>query len=324
MTGRVPVAGRRGLLLGAASLLGAGAAGRPAIRVGALTYGSAHWELDVIRAHDLAPGISIHVVPLAATPASQVALQGGRVDSIVQDWLWVSRQRATGADWTLSPTSAAVGAVIVPAASPARSLSDLVGRRLGVAGSPLDKSWLILRAYAQKTLGLDIAARTYPQFAAPPLLAVQLQAGRLDATLTYWPYAARAEAAGMRAVLDVEQAVQALGVAPGLPFVGYVFSERWARRNPDVIRPFLDAGRRARDILAHDDAEWQRIRPLTRARNDRELARLRSWYRGGIPGPLTAARIADARRLYDILAAIGGAALVGPAPHLSAGTFWTG
>ncbi len=319
-----PGVGRRGAVLGGASIVLAGAASRPVIRVGALRYGSIAWELDVIRAHGLAPGISIDVVPLAATPASQVALQGGRVDTIVQDWLWVSRQRASGADWTLSPTSGAVGAVIVPAASPAHSLGDLAGRRLGVAGSPLDKSWLILRAYAQRALGLDLAKKTRPQFGAPPLLAAELEDGRLDATLTYWPYAARAEAAGMRALLDVEQAVQALGVAPGLPFVGYVFSEHWAGGHRETLRAFLEAGRRARGILVHDDGEWQRIRPLTGARNDKELARLRAWYRSGVPGPLTAAQIADARRLYDILAAIGGAALVGPAPHLTPGTFWTG
>ncbi len=314
--------GRRPLLLGPLALAAGAAAGLPAIRVGALRYGSVDWELDVIRAHALAPGIHIEIVPLAATPAAQVALQGGRVDAIVQDWLWVSRQRASGADWTLSPTSGAVGAIVVPAASPIRTLGDLGGRRLGVAGSPLDKSWVILRAYAQKALGMDLATRTRPQFAAPPLLAAELNAGRLDAALTYWPYAARAEAAGMRSVLGVEQAVQALGIAPGLPFVGYVFSEHWARANPAAARVFLDAGRQARGILAQDDAEWQRIRPLTGARDDAELARLRAWYRTGVPGPLTPARIGDAARLYDILAAIGGTALVGPAPHLSAGTFW--
>ena len=315
---------RRSVLAGSLGLAAAAASALPIIRVGALRFGSVDWELDVIRTHGLAPGVDIKVVPLAASQAAQVALQGGRVDVIVQDWLWVSRQRASGTDWALSPTSGAVGAVVTPAGSAVRSVSDLAGRRLGVAGSPLDKSWLILRAYAQRAAGLDLAARADPQFGAPPLLSAELAAGRLDAALTYWPFAARAEAAGMRSVLTVEQAVQALGIAPGLPFVGYVFSAAWARANRAALAAFLDAGRRARDILAHDDAEWQRLRAMTGAADDAELSRLRAWYRAGVPGPLTAAQTADAARLYDMLAAIGGPGLVGPAPHLAPGTFWTG
>ena len=34
---------------------------------------------------------------------------------------------------------------------------DLVGGKLGIAGGPVDKSWLILRAYAQKSVGGDLA-----------------------------------------------------------------------------------------------------------------------------------------------------------------------
>jgi len=139
---------RRALLftsLIAALPLGAArpAAAAPAIRVGTLRFGSVAWELDVMRTHglDTAAGVMVEPVEFAAAQATQVALQAGRVDMIVQDWLWVSRQRASGADWTLSPTSGALGAVMAPPASPVQAVADLRGRRLGIAGSPLDKSW---------------------------------------------------------------------------------------------------------------------------------------------------------------------------------------
>ena len=156
------------------------------IRVGTLRYGTVAWELDVMRHHGLAAAAGVAVEPVepvefAAAQATQVALQAGRVDLIVQDWLWVSRQRASGADWTLSPSSAALGAIMAPQASPVRSVPDLHGRRLGIAGSPLDKSWLILRAYAQKAHGLDLDAAATKTFGPPPLVAEQLSAGRLDA-----------------------------------------------------------------------------------------------------------------------------------------------
>jgi len=295
------------------------------IRIGTLRYGTVAWELDVMRHHGLAAaaGVAVEPVEFAAAQATQVALQAGRVDMIVQDWLWVSRQRASGADWTLSPSSAALGAVMAPQASPVQVVPDLRGRRLGIAGSPLDKSWLILRAFAQKAHGLDLDATAIKTFGPPPLLAEQLSAGRLDAVLTYWPFAARAEAAGLRRVLAMEDAVEALGIPPGVPFIGWVFADAFAARDPAGTAAFLRASAGARAILAgagpDADAEWARIAPLTGTAGPEELARLRAWYRRGVPPEWNEGATAQ---LYDMLAAIGGPALVGPATHLAPGTFW--
>ena len=300
------------------SALAAAALG--AIRVGTLRFGSVAWELDVMRTHglDAAAGVAVEAVEFAATPAAQVALQAGRVDTVVQDWLWVSRQRATGADWTLSPTSGALGAVMAPPGSPVQTVADLRGRRLGIAGSPLDKSWLLLRAYAQRTLGLDLDQAADKSFGPPPLLAEQATAGRLDAVLTYWPFAARAEAAGQRRVMAMEDVVEALGIPPGVPFVGWVFSDAFAARSPAAVEGFVKASDRARAILVASDKEWERIAPLTGASGP-GVARLRDWYRRGVPERWNLEATA---RLYDVLAEVGGPALVGPATHLAPGTLW--
>jgi NitT/TauT family transport system substrate-binding protein len=220
------------------------------------------------------------------------------------------------------PFSNAVGAVIAPAGSPIRDIADLKGRALGIAGSPLDKSWLILRAYATRRFDLDLDAVANKSFGPPPLLAEQMKAGRLDALLTYWPFVAKAEAAGARRVLDVKDAVGALGIGAGVPFIGYTFSQRWAEQNPTLVDGFIAAARKARAILRTSDAEWQRIRPLTGAADDAELERLRDWYRDGIPENWGDPERHSAGQLFDLLAGIGGAELVGPVKALPAGTFW--
>ena len=142
---------------------------RRPIRIGVLRYGTVSWEIDVIRHHalDAAASIAIAPVELAAAQAAQVALQAGQVDMIVVDWLWVARQRGAGADWTFVPFSDAVGALIAPAGSPIRDMPDLKGRALGIAGSPLDKSWLILRAYATQRYGIDLDAVANKSFGPP-------------------------------------------------------------------------------------------------------------------------------------------------------------
>ena len=249
----------RRILLGAALSAAASplrGAPMPRIRVGVLRFGTVSWEVDVIRHHalDAAANIALEPTEFATAQATQVALQAGQVDMIVIDWLWVARQRGAGADWTFIPFSNAVGALIAPANSPVRSVPDLIGHRLGIAGSPLDKSWLILRAYASQHDKIDIDARTDKSFGPPPLLAEQMKAGRLDALLTYWPYAAKAEAAGARRILAVEDAVSALGIATGVPYIGYTFAQHWAEQNPALINGLsLPHARRA--------AFWRRRMP---------------------------------------------------------------
>ncbi len=291
----------------------------PAIRVGVLRFGTVSWEIDVIRQHGLA---AVAPQELAAQQAAQIALQAGQVDVIVVDWMWVARQRATGADWSFVPFSNAVGALIAPEASPVRKIADLAGRRLGIAGSPLDKSWLILRAYAKDRLGIDLDTATEHSFAAPSLLAEQMKLGRLDAVLTFWPFAARAEAAGARRVMAVEEAVAELGIGTGVPYLGYTFSTAWAQRNPETLASFLAASRQARFILARSDDEWRRLRPLTNAADDGELVKLRDWYRAGMPRQWGTDERDAALKLYALLARIGGPALVGPAATVPPGTFW--
>jgi len=296
------------------------------VRVATLKFGTVEWEIDVIRRHglDRAHGIRVDPVDFAGAQAAQVALQGGRVDTAVLDWLWVSRQRAAGADWTFAPFSSAVGSVVVPAASPIRSVADLRGKRLGVAGSPLDKGWLILRLLTLRNDGFDLDAAAEKSFGAPPLLSEQLAGGRLDAVLTYWPYAARLEAQGMRGLVSIGDALRELGMPDDLPMIGYVFSEQWAAANRAAADGFLKASRDAKRILAASDEEWRTIMPLTGAKDEAELARLRDAFRAGIPKEQASAAAEQeaAGKLYALLASLGGEALVGPSPTLRPGTFY--
>jgi NitT/TauT family transport system substrate-binding protein len=304
----------------------AGAAGLRAIRIGILQFGSVAWQIDVIRRHGLAEaeGVGIEPVILAANQATLVALQAGSVDVIVSDLLWVARQRATGADWSFRPYSTALGAIEVPAASPIRSLADLPGRRLGIAGTALDKSWLILRLLAQRQNGRDLDEVVEKSFGAPPLLAEQLAAGRLDALLTYWQFAARLEARGARRLLGMGEAVRALGIVEPVPLVGYVLSAAWAKEHAASCAAFFRACRRAEEVLLRSDEEWRTIAPLTGAADPVELERLRDAFRDGIPRSDEAAMRVAAENLYDLLARIGGEALVGPSRTLPPGTFLDG
>jgi NitT/TauT family transport system substrate-binding protein len=313
------------IALSCVAIAPAGAAERPTVRVGVLQYGTVSWELEVIRLHGLAEreGIEMIVVPFALNDAANVALQAGAVDVIVNDWIWVSRQRSEGRDFVFVPYSRAVGGVMLRPDSGVTTFAGLRGKRLGIAGGPVDKSWLLLRAYARRTLGEDAARLVKTEFAAPPLLNELMLRGELPAVLNFWHFNARLRAAGMRELVSLDQILAELGVREPLPMIGWVFSAGWAESNRAAIDGFLRASAAAKALMRDSDDIWQTLRPVMRVEDDATLAALRDGFRAGIPGPADGAE-AVAHQVFGILAEEGGRALVGNARALAPGTFWNG
>jgi NitT/TauT family transport system substrate-binding protein len=295
------------------------------IKVGVLEFGTVNWELDVIKHHglDRQRHFTLEVQGFGSGEATNVALQGEAVDAIVDDYLWVSRQRSDGQLLTFVPFSSTVGALMVPPDSDIASLADLTGKKLGVAGGPLDKSWLLLQALAAKRHGMDLAAEVEPVYGAPPLLNEKVQDGELDAVLNYWHYAARLDAKGFRQLVGIEEALGELGAATVPPQLGFVFYQFFVDEHPELVAAFADASRTAKELL-QNDAEWERIRPLTRAEDDATFEAIKRRYREGIIDHWGAAEQADAAKVYAMLAGLGGEKLVGAATELAPGTFWPG
>ena len=296
------------------------------LKLGVQQFGTVSWELDVVRHHglDKQRGFTLEVQPFAQAESADVGLMGDAVDGIVEDWLWVARQRGEGVPMTFVPYSSSIGALMIRPDRGIASLSDLKGKKLGIAGGPLDKSWLILQGLAQQRHGMSLKDEAIPVYGAPPLLTEKLKTGELDAVLNYWHFCARLEAQGYPQLIGVNEAQAALGVPESAPQLGYVFKQSFADAHPELIRAFAEASREAKQILASSDAEWQRLKPLTRADDDTTLKALqRRFVEGIVPhwGPAEQQQAAD---LYLILAKLGGEPLVGKAPELVAGTFWSG
>lgn len=295
------------------------------VRIGVLKFGTVSWELDTLKHHgfDAANGLDLEVIYFAGEDASNVALQAGAIDVIVSDWLWVSRLRSEGEDLTLAPYSTAVGALMVRQDSSVRTVADLHANKIGVAGGPLDKSWLLIQALARRDHGVDLASGNEIVFGAPPLLQEKALQGELDAVLNFWHFCARLEANGFRRLLGAQDAATGLGASGPVSALGYVFHEKWADDNLDAAKGLVKASAEAKALLARSDAEWLRLAPIVRAKGD-ELEKLRDRYREGIPRRSAADEAEDARKLYRVLAEIGGEKLVGRAPEMAPGTFWRG
>jgi NitT/TauT family transport system substrate-binding protein len=308
----------------ALALLAQAPASAGTVKIGVLKFGTVSWELDTIKRNglDRAEGLDLQVVELASTAATTVALQAEDVDVIVTDWLWVTRQRAEGARFTFVPYSTSVGALMVPPDSAVATLADLRGKKLGIAGGPVDKSWLVIRAAATQRYGIELDQAVEKVFAAPPLLNEEILSGRLDGVLNYWNFGAQLEARGFKKVLDVEEAARDLGIRSRVPLLGYVFDETWAEAHKEDVLALVRASRKAKDLLTRSDAEWEQLRPLIKAPDEATFAALRNGFRKGVPDRWGDAERADAVRLFAVMAKLGGEELVGRSTELQPGTFW--
>jgi NitT/TauT family transport system substrate-binding protein len=210
---------------------------------------------------------------------------------------------------------------MVPAASPIKTLADLKGRKLGVGGGPIDKSWLLLQA-RMKQDGIDLKSDATIVYGAPPLIAAKALDGEMDASLNFWNFCAQLEVKGFRRLAGIEDILPQLGAKGAVAAVGYVFDESWAAGHRDAVGRFIAITRKAKQLLVTSDAAWEKIAPLTGTSDATLLKTYRERYREGIPRRSIADEEADARVLYRVLAGVGGRDLVGPAAELEPGTFY--
>ena len=166
--------------------------------------------------------------------------------------------------------------------------------------------------------GIDLKTQARVNYGAPALLAEKTLQGEFDATLNYWNFCAALEAKGLRRLASIEDILPRLGAKGSVAMIGYVFDEAWAAKNRGAVERFLDVTRKAKEILASSDAEWERIAPLVGTGDAATLKIYRDRYREGIPRRPIADEEADARALYRVLARLGGAELVGPAARARA------
>lgn len=295
------------------------------IRLGVLAFGTVNWELTALKNLNLLENadFQLEIHPVANPQAGKIALQSGAVDIIVSDWIWVSRLRSTGSDFTFYPYSTTSGALIVAKDSKINTLDDLQGIKLGIAGGELDKNWLLLQAVAKQKYQLDLKLSVEKFYGAPPLLNQQIILNRIDAIINYWHFAARLEAKGYKQILSGKDILKELGIKEQVPTLGYVFKESWANQHKTLINEFLKTTRQAKNQLCQSDKVWQHIIPLTKAKDTVTQDKLREHYCAGRIKQWGAKQQQAAAKIYTLLRELSDNKLTGKSENLQAGTFWT-
>jgi NitT/TauT family transport system substrate-binding protein len=294
------------------------------LRVGVLAFGTVNWELQIMKLNNIAAqyDIELEVKKFPSKNAVSVALNAQAVDIIVSDFIWVSRQRASGFDYTFYPYSKATGGVYIRPELKITQLTQLKNKNLGIAGGPVSKTWLITRAYSKSKYKKDLTSYINPVFAAPPILNHKLLDESLDATINFWHFNAKLEAKGMKKLISIEDMLLQLGIKYEVPLIGWVFSEKFAKENRAVINGFLEASKQTKKLLSTDDLQWNKIKKLMYVKDEKTFQALKDGYIAGIPKTFGRNEKESAKKIFKILVKEGGNKLVGKNHDFQNGTFW--
>ena len=294
----------------------------PEVKLAALKFGTVKWELQTIKRLELdkKQGFDLKIVDVAGKQASTLSIQNDAVDVIVTDWIWVANQRSAGKAYQFTPYSKAVGGLMVGPQSAIESLKDLEGKRIGIAGGPVDKSWIVIQAIAKKRHGIDLASTNELVFGAPPLLFKQAIAGEIDAVINFWHFLAKLEAKGFRRVADVQDAASELGLSGNTPLLGYVFKESWVAKNPQLADGLRQASLEAKALLKTDDAAWEPLKGLIKAKSDNEFEALRTAWRQGAPSD--SFDFDAAQNMFNLMRSYGDGKLIKANTVLDSGAFF--
>lgn len=131
--------------------------------------------------------------------------------------------------------------VIVPAASPIKSIAELKGKKVGSFAGAAGTVTVLFRVIASKFHGFDPGKTGDLQFAGPGLLPALLEKGEIYAAVMFDPLAAKLEGSGkFRSIGNLADAYKA-GTSDDFLWIGYSTSDDFIAAQPEAIKNFTRA-----------------------------------------------------------------------------------
>ena len=251
-----------------ASLLGFGkssptasAAGDQTLNVGVLK-GTQFFPIAAMQSKGLEKkyGLDMKIIPMASPAAIHIAITGHQVDVAFSTWQTYAVGRSKGADPLLiAPVNYYVNGIIVKKGSPAKSLRDLIGKKLGTSYGPGHGTALLLQYAAKKEFGFDINTQIELREAATPLLLGLLEKDELDAVYLGEPNLTKSLAGGKyKQIWDVDETFKKLGKPVPLQLC-VVTTEQAMKTKKEALIKFANAYAAAKDILTADQQIWKEL-----------------------------------------------------------------
>ncbi len=285
------------------------------VRVGMQAVGTFSWVVHAMQYFGVDEEYALNLEPVtyATKQATELALRGGEVDIVVDDFVGAVQMRERGVPvQAVYPYGKAVGGVVVPADSDIQTIADLEGKTIAAASLD-DKSLLILRALTTSQYGFDPQVDGETLQAAPWLMTGLMDDGEIDAGIPYWHFVSRMTYDGQyRDVMMVTEMLDQLGMRSDLPILVLVASEN----APDgATTRFIEAMLATFERMQADsmDGVWQSIldEELYSLPDPAAFPDVRDRWEVGLPDGWTQEQIDGLTTLVEQLVDVAGEELVG-------------
>ena len=187
------------------------------------------------------------------------AIRGKDVDIGFAGWTAIAQFRSKGFAVTMVfPVGRGVTVdVIVPAASPIKSIAELKGKKVGTFAGAAGTATVLFRVVASKFHGFDPGKTGDLQFAGPGLLPALLDKGEIDAAVMFDPLAAKLIGSGKyRSIGNLADAYKA-GTGDDFLWIGYSTNDDFMRSQPEALKNFTRAWLEAVDYVKSHPAVFE-------------------------------------------------------------------
>jgi len=187
------------------------------------------------------------------------AIRGKDVDIGFAGWTAIAQFRSKGFPVTMVfPVGRGVTVdVIVPAASPIKSIAELKGKKVGTFAGAAGTATVLFRVVASKFHGFDPGKTGDLQYAGPGLLPALLDKGEIDAAVMFDPLAAKLIGSGKyRSIGNLADAYKA-GTGDDFLWIGYSTNDDFMRSQPEALTNFTRAWLEAVDYVKSHPAVFE-------------------------------------------------------------------
>jgi NitT/TauT family transport system substrate-binding protein len=202
-------------------------------------------------------GFELQPIPTATTPTGITAIQGGAADVGTFGWNDVGRMIDNGVKVVGVAPFLRWGAdfFVISADSSIKTIGDLKGKKIGI-GAKTALNWIILKAVAQKSYGVDLEKEAMTHEGAPTLMRALIENGQLDAVQMFNSMTPGMVVTGKyKPLAKISDLVQQFGL-PDTPFLLYAFDAKYVQSKPSNVRAFTAAYRDAIQIMQTNDEVW--------------------------------------------------------------------
>ncbi|WP_422033939.1 ABC transporter substrate-binding protein [Reyranella sp.] len=257
-------------------------------------------------------GFELENVSVQPGGAALTAFRSGAVEGGLMNWLELARVRTAGEEIAaIVPFLEMPNVWVVPRNSPAKTVADLKGRKVGTYNR-FSPEWVLYLSTAKSKFGYDPRTESTIQEAGPGLLRGLMDQKQIDATFIFYNLAMPMVASGeYRILFNSKDLLKLAGMPTSTMLTSVAFREAYGRSNPKNVRAFAMAYRDAVEYLRANDPIWVECLARQNIIDAAVVPLMRDYSRDVTMARFSADPMGETRQLFELLYATGGKEAMG-------------